>query len=126
MAEGYNEASYAVDEKKFPGWIYIIMKVKGLKVKKEGGLFGKKKVAKNAHIEDPAFGERTVTVKVDGKDDLTGTNIELAIKRLPYDILPSSCYIEAEEDRILVYLKKSDSRQSWRTYIEGSGIETDE
>ncbi|ESP05652.1 hypothetical protein LOTGIDRAFT_228141 [Lottia gigantea] len=124
MADSFVDASYAFDEKTKQGFVRVIMKVNGLQVEKESWR-SSKKVPKNANIPEPGFTERTVLVKVEGKKDSKVKNVQLRINRLPYDIDDSSCYIEPEENRVVVFLKKADSGQSWRSYIEGDGIETD-
>ncbi|XP_048763264.2 uncharacterized protein LOC125671532 [Ostrea edulis] len=119
------EPAYLSDERKKDGFVHVIVSAKGLKTGRsmKGLKFIRK--AENAEV-NATFEERSFEVTVTGKakGDLKGKCYQLKIKKLPYDIVKEDSYMEVEDDRLVLYLKKKENK-SWYPELE-SGLETQE
>ncbi|CAG2209541.1 Interleukin-1 receptor-associated kinase 1-binding protein 1 [Mytilus edulis] len=118
--------AYACDETTKEGFIRVIVGIKGLTVSRQFKSMKFIKVPENATIPQPEFTDRSLLLRVEGKAKgaLKGKLFILKVRQLPFDINPDKSYFKAEEDRVLLFLSKTQDK-SWYPELE-SGLETAE
>ncbi|XP_052087812.1 uncharacterized protein LOC127724762 [Mytilus californianus] len=118
--------AYACDETTKEGFIRVIVGIKGLTVSRQFKSMKFIKVPENATIPPPEFTDRSLLLRVEGKAKgaLKGKLFILKVRQLPFDINPDKSYFKAEEDRVLLFLSKTQDK-SWYPELE-SGLETAE
>ena len=118
--------AYACDETTKDGFVRVIVGIKNLSVSRQFKNMKFVKVPENANIPPPEFTDRSILLRVEGKQKgtLKGKLFILKVRQLPFDINPDKSYHKVEDDRVLLFLSKKQDK-SWYPELE-SGLETAE